>query len=447
MNLRQVTRVFFKEVFKMISREKEPEQPGTDKHLSEGVRLLWLARNLQFVTQSAVVPADYQSDLAVQMVGCAEKLPIYELPNDLSQVYVNEMRRRLRIGGSVLSVFREEDLSPQAVLESRLIPVEDVAEIEPYLARTKPEIEEMNKRVLKGILSGPVSGRDTVPGGDSLIRREAEAEFGRVWGGMRARLRKGYASEPGMLESLEKYDVRLNWYTAVPPNFHMGSRTVQLPFKHVLFVEDGKVKVLGPAFLSILGHELAHVLHRVFGDQASGRIPSILRIETDSATLSAEESVANDTGEYFFGLFTRDSEILGLFGDRPDPGVLEKYMLYKMRQRYYGQLQRFGVLLAAQGVDLDKIMEQMQPYSLEEGDVRRLLEELPRTVNRDTFLQYMVHATRTAERILARYDPEYWPWIRQLMLEGYWTPPGLEDWVRVNMKMVEVEPITGNETS
>ena len=157
-------------------------------------------------------PVEQMAHLSEEAGLLEESLPDINCPNSLEEVYLGELKRRMKNVYIDLSSSLSTEMLPwQEVVEAYGIPQEDLNGIEKWLNVNLDAVVEANNRLFEN--SEELLDRRDVHMGDANLRERSEGAVSQSISSIKQFLIDNFGDEAGVSEMLAKYDFVIDSWT------------------------------------------------------------------------------------------------------------------------------------------------------------------------------------------------------------------------------------------
>lgn len=390
----------------------------------------------------AIFSSNEVAQLASEMEKLVQEIPEIAMPRTAGELILGELRRRLNAESAFLRMFTSAEVPPwQEVMALYGISIEDVEAVESWLDSNVGEVEATNNRLLK---SGNFSYRADVPLGSGRFRLQAEELVGGALNSIAKVLEDFFPNRPGVKQFLDQYQLTpdfneersyLNWI----------SRVVGVPISQVAYMREGKIFLIPEELLRIVFHEgLGHGCHYIIS-QTAHHLPLFLRTDTGPDIRASSESVAQYFEKQFFDYLLNHPEAAqNLPFEEPFRKIYQRYKDRELLQEYWECLNHFAILTLAQSrpENSQEQLARISRYSLDlswpAGFINDCTNDWDKTTGRlsPRLVAELRYCANPVRRILTEVAPEKLGQAEELILTGFWTPVGLEQWVRFSLELL-----------
>lgn len=369
----------------------------------------------------------------------AQEIPEIAMPRTVGELILGELRRRLNVEAAYLRMFTLAEVpSWQEVVALYGIPTEDLVAVESWLDFNLGEGAAVNSRLLK---SGDFSHRAPVPLGSGKFRRQAEELVGGALDSTAKMLKGFFSHRPGVKQFFDQYQLvpdsdeersYLNWI----------SQVVCVVTSQVVFMREGKIFLVPEELLRIVFHEgLGHGCHHIVS-QSADHLPLFLRTDTGADIGASSESVAQYFETQFFDYLLNHPEAdQHLPFEEPFGEIYQRYKDRQLLQEYWRRLYYFAVLTLAQSrpEDSQEQLARISRYSLDLSWPANFINNCTNNWDKATgrllprLVAELQYCGNPVKRALTKIAPEKLGQAEELILTGFWTPVGLEQWVKISL--------------
>jgi len=386
-----------------------------------------------------IVPTPRVRNLMGEMHTLANGIIEVSEPQSFYELVMSELKRRLITDSMYLSRYtKEEFLQLNEVIDTYGISWDDVEQFEGWLDENTGKVEALNDRLSKESREH----RSSVPIGSFKVRYEAEKVLDNKITSLRNFLSNSLADQPGVIELLKDYRFVADFIYS--RSYHDGeSKIVGFSTSKILYMRDGQVCVDEAELIRIFGHEvLGHTRQQVVTEGAE-ELPYFLRTKTGYAIDASGESISQYFQDRIFDYLLADPEAAdGLGFDKPFEQIYQDYQNTQLLRNYWRNLEHFGIVTLARSSESDSKnqIDTLLRYSVDKSwpvdFVFRHRGDWDRSTGR--LVPRIVHELRYSAnpvgRIMSGVAIDKIAVAEGLILRGFWTPRGLEQWVNFNLE-------------
>ncbi len=399
------------------------------------------ARNAFLDQPNTINPVPQTVELISNIQNLVNILPDNPQPTNLDQLYLQELKRRLSCEAVSLSNVIATEAAPwEQVIKAYGIPFEDLEVIEPWLENNMDLVKEANRRLFDNATN--YVERANVPTGIGSLRARAEQIVENAMGSMNEVVLENLGNRLGVREFIQLYTFGAD-STERRSYLNYLSKVLGISTQNVTYMRDGEIYIIPEELISLMGHEgLGHARHNTV-TEASQDLPSFLKIRTGPPLQATNESIAQYFEAKFFDyLALHPSAVEKLKFTESFDHIYQRYKDTQLLNTYMNNLYYFAILTLAQSKQEDTSgqAEKISKYSINPSFPRNHINRYRNDWDKATgrLMTHVVselrYAANPVARIMSSIPKDKVSQAEDLILKGFWTPQGLEQWVDLNLK-------------
>lgn len=331
---------------------------------------------------------------------------------------------------------RKDIATPDEILEMYNIKKDDIDELKDWLLANKNNIKLANNRLFE---FHSTEDRDSVALGVEPLRITALELVQNKIDMMEILLKKYFNNFTGIQEFFNNYKVYADCIRNRSATYKV-SKIVTISVEHMVYMKDNVMKLDFQEFLRVYCHEvLGHGLN--FAQTATTDLPFFIK---DSLwlpfSITTRESVAQYFQDWFFYEVMDNSEVFKFLNAiEPFENIYTRYIDTEILGKYWTKLSRVAIWILAKSKMNDhlKQIEEISKYAISPKYATKFVNRYRNHWNRATELllpedvMELKYAVDPVAKVIGLGDKKK---IEKLILTGMWTPDGLVDWVKFNLK-------------
>lgn len=418
---------------------------STKNYLSEGSDLINKAKAILNYTRqpNVLLSFDEIKKLIADIESLSAKLRDVEVPQNFDQLFESELKRRLFAESmDLLANISNEVLPWEQLVASYGVPMEDLEDLEKWLGENINQVRDANLRHFKNnndladrtYLRHYTGIEKKVAEGEKLVNRKVKILINTI--------KECFGDESGVNLALSEYTFFVD-KNEQRSYISTIARIIAVCSSDLVYFNGNKIYLDEDELLSIIGHEFfGHARHFVLTESTKD-LPEFLRIRTDNGVVASLESISQYFEKKFFDWLADNQEAQkklklkksfeSVYKEYIDKLCIGEYRRKRYRYAIY-TLARSGQAKWRDNIDA------IRKYSLEPFWFTNFInqhkydwDEITGRLNPRT-VRELIYAADPVKRIMAKVSDNHIKEVERLVLTGYWTPKGMEDWVRLKLE-------------